>query len=180
MRYFLVTMTLVAAWTVMLGDVAAQGEDLIYLPQSSGTVWKAELDTTGNWFDETLWTEGVPDATLPAFLVNGSEILLEEGAAEASSLMLSLPNYGRSRLTQTGGSLEVEHSVSIADGIYRLVGGRLAAESLDVGQLGTFSLLPDLTDVPKPEILCRDDGNGICIPDLVLFAGEKRFLLEGG
>ena len=185
MRHFLVTITLLAAWTVVLSGVAVQGQIFELGVWTSpilvdGTTWKAELETTGDWFDETLWTEGIPDATLPAFLVNGSETLLDEGVAEASSLTLSIPSYGLSRLTQTGGSLEVEHSVNIADGIYRLVGGRLAAESLDVGQLWTFFLLPDLSDVPKPEVLCGDDGNGICISGLAFFASEKRFLLEGG
>ena len=179
-----VTMLFAAVWAVVLGGVVVQGQDtvidVILRPEVFATVWKAELDTTDDWFDETLWTEGVPDATLPAFLVNGSETLLDEGAAEVFSLSMTSPSYGRSRLTQTGGSLEVEHSVSISDGIYRLVGGRLAAESLDVGQLWSFFLLPDLTDVPKPEVSCHDDGNGICVPDLVLFASEKRFLLEGG
>ncbi len=185
MKPLLMTITLAMAWTVVLGGVSVHGLDRIYLPQAvPGTAWKAELDTSGDWFDETLWTEGLPDATLPAFLVNRSETLLDNGAAEASSLLMTSPGYGRSRLTQTGGSLRVDQSVSISDGVYRMVGGRLAAESLNIGQLGGQSqvilLLPDLTDVPKPVVPCRFDGNGICIPALILLASEKRFLLEDG
>ncbi len=173
-------------WAMALGGAAALAQDQDiderdFLPQFAGTVWKAELNTAGDWFDETLWTEGVPDTQTPAFLVNGSETLLAEGVAEVSSLTMSFPGYGRSRLTQSGGSLDVEHSVRISDGVYRLVGGRLVAESLGVGQLGGQSqvvfLLPDLTDVPKPGSTCNLTDAFFCSP---FNNGEKRFLLEGG
>jgi len=145
---------------------------------ASVTIWKAELETSGDWFDEALWTEGVPDATTPAFFVNGSETLLSGDFAVAGSLTLSSPAFGRSRLTQTGGQLDV-NSVGIYDGIYRLVGGRLAAQSLVVAPRFFFAP-PFPTGVPLPEIPCQETESGICIPDFILLASERRFLLEGG
>lgn len=193
MKPLSVLITLVVGWTGALAIVPLQAQeleirsldgDLVVLPFfAPGTVWKAELGTSGDWFDEALWTERVPDTTTAAFLVNGSETLLTGDFAAAQSLTMSRPAYGLSRLTQTGGQLEVGNSVLISDGVYRLVGGRLAAKTLDVGSVSLFSspsLYTDLTDVPKPEIPCRETDSGLCIPDLVLLASEKRFQLEGG
>lgn len=161
---------------------AAQQNDEIRfeLVYGIGTIWKAELDTSGDWFDEHLWTNGVPDANLPAFLINASETRLDSGNAVALSLSMSVPGYGRSRMTQTGGELVISERIQIHDGIYQQLGGSLQAESLAMGTFGEFSPLPDPTDVPKPETQCTPQGNGICIPDLILLATEKRFVLDGG
>ena len=137
-----------------------------------GTVWKAELGTAGDWFDEDLWTEGVPDATKPAFFVNGSETLLTGGAATAQSINMSSRNFGRSRITHTGGDLTLDDAIQINDGIYRQIGGRLEAQGITVGSLWLF-LLPDVAEVPKPEVSCHPAGDAYCLPDPELRTSEQ-------
>lgn len=171
-------------WVAAQSGILAQEVVIIGDPgerfQVPGTVWTAELQTAGDWFDSGLWTEGVPGADLPAFLVNGSETLLSSGEAAAQSLRMSSASLGRARMTQTGGRLALENDMTILDGIYRQAGGKFLSRSLSIGNLGQFVLLPDLSGVPRPEVPCTDHGGGLCIPDLVLLATEKRFEIDGG
>ncbi len=51
--------TRVRIWLAIASIVAFGG---VASAQWPITVWKAELDTTGDWFDEALWTSGVPTA----------------------------------------------------------------------------------------------------------------------
>lgn len=150
----------------------------IYIP---GTAWKAELETSGDWFDENLWTNGVPNEDLPAYLVNASETLLTDHSATARSLVFSSPSFGRSRLTHRGGQLALQGNLSILDGIYQLSGdGRLSAQAVDIGRIGQLALLPDLTDVPRPESTCSGETDRLCLPPTTLLATERRFQIDGG
>lgn len=182
-RKFLAT---VIAGLLIGNGLPATAQDFVELtliwPTVPSTVWKAELDTSGDWFDAELWTEGVPNAETDAYLVNHSEVLLNEGEAVVRLLAMQNPSYGRARMTQTGGQLTIENHLRIDDGIYRQVGGQLLANELLVGsyRLTLAGSNPDLTEVPRPETPCTINDQGLCIPDLVLLATEKRFQLEGG
>lgn len=161
--------------------IAPQVSGQVIVATSQGTVWKAPLQTTNDWFNEGLWTQGLPTADMPAWLINGSETLLSSGSAQAASLQLAMPNGGRSLLTQTDGELGVTGDVRIDDGIYRIIGGQLDAAGLNVGAtFGSISILPDRSEVPLPEIPCTTTDGGICVPYLVHFTSESHFSLEGG
>ncbi len=166
------TTCLVVAFAVFGGYASAQ------VPI---TVWKAELNTSGDWFDNDLWTAGVPTEESRAWLVNRSETTLDTGEAQSLSLSFAYPVWGRSRLTQIGGRLNVEEFVSINDGIYRLLGGSLKAKELKL----TFDLPllfgVDLADVPQPDfcqgIIGPGESRFCVIPSIALNA---QFQLDGG
>lgn len=169
---------MLAFWVAAQSGILAQEVVIIGDPgerfQVPGTVWTAELQTAGDWFDSGLWTEGVPTAELPVVLVNGSETMLRVGDAVALSLNMSSPSLGRARLTQSGGRLTLSGGASIFDGIYHQSGGQFRSQSLSIAPTAQFFLLPDITEVPQPEPRCVDTD---CF---VVFATEKRFEIDGG
>ncbi|QDS97085.1 3-keto-disaccharide hydrolase [Adhaeretor mobilis] len=170
---------LVTIWALTTGLVLSS---VVSAQQEPLNVWKAELDSTGDWFDPTLWTEGVPQADHLVHLVNRSETQLQAGQAEAAFFSLNGQFGSIPQVSHTGGSLDVGGLISIQNGIYQLIGGQLEAEELSLGgwelhRLSGFDF--DAAGVPLPENLCP---NPLALDFFctVLFATKQRFEIQGG
>ncbi len=107
------------------------------------TLWQHDANEPGDWFDPANWTAGVPTQDDSARIQNDGATEIWGGEAMAGMIQIGTywaqpDSAGGGAVRQIGGVLSVAGSISLSGGfashgIYELIGGRLSARTIQIG-----------------------------------------------
>jgi len=103
------------------------------------TEWILVPSLTGDWFEPTNWSDGVPGSEDGATIANGGTAEIGNGTASADAVIIGSLS-GDGTLVQAGGNLTVKSIYVISRGRFRLLEGHLTVMNritLDINSQGT-------------------------------------------